>query len=462
MSKKFFAAIAVVVAHVLVITGILVGFGLTSGTQEGEGYEKFTGELERNITLRILENDTAIKQGYFKELIDAFNAKYAEYGIKAQDANMDQYSDLENDGPFGYGPDVLYQANDRIMRYAGGYHVQPLPIEQLECYSQIDERAWDAYKITVGGEDYFCGAPVNIQGPLLYYRKSLLPSPDILESWNSLYQFSIERQAQGNFGYMKSLLDPYFSAGYLFSYGGYIFGDNNTNASDIGLSKNGAEKGANVIRQLASSMDERCIDYTITPIAYSELAKEKFFATMTTPDVYTLFIDELVAAGFTRPQAIEELGVADIPKLPASGDLTEQSPELIPSRMMGGVNGYAISSYTKYPNASLAFVDFATSFEMMMRRNTLLGIVPARKDAATELGGLSQTINNNMKEGNIVVMPSIKAIAQFWSPAETFFADLANDPFRSGGSQKYTTLESMKAALERMDKQIYDAIHTLG
>ena len=33
---------------------------------------------------------------------------------------MDQYLDLANDGPYGYGPDVLYQANDVIMQYAKG------------------------------------------------------------------------------------------------------------------------------------------------------------------------------------------------------------------------------------------------------------------------------------------------------------------------------------------------------
>ena len=49
-------------------------------------------------------------------MINAFNEKYAEYGIVAVDANMDQYSNLADDGPYGYGPDVLYQANDSLMK----------------------------------------------------------------------------------------------------------------------------------------------------------------------------------------------------------------------------------------------------------------------------------------------------------------------------------------------------------
>ncbi|MCL2051516.1 MAG: extracellular solute-binding protein [Lachnospiraceae bacterium] len=459
MKKRILVPLLVLSTHFLVITGIILGAGRINDEAPAQKIEKFTGVLERDITLRVLENDTALRQGYFEELLNAFNEEYGQYGIRAVDANMDQYLDLENDGPFGFGPDVLYQANDRIMRYALGRHVQPLPIEQLDCYPHIEEKAWDAYKITIDGQDFYLGAPVNIQGPLLFYRKSLLPDPDVLESWNALYKFSLERRENGEFGYMKSLIDAYYSLGFLFSYGGYLYGDNNTDMEDIGLAMGDAERGANVLLKLASVMDERCVDFTITQISYSQFASGNFFATMTTPDVFTLFVDELMAVGYSREEALAEIGIADVPKLPLSGDLTEENPELIPARLMGGVNGFAISSYTNYPNAALAFVDFATSYEMVMLRNEMLGIVPARKDAAENVGELAQTINNNLKEGNIVVMPSL--MGQVWTPAETFFTDLANDPFRKIADQKFTTPKSRIDALQKLSDQIYDAIHTL-
>lgn len=166
----------------------------------------FDGELEQNVTIRVLENDTAISAGYFDELIVAFNEAYADYGITAVDANMDQYLDLANDGPYGYGPDVLYQANDIIMQYATGKHIYPLPVEQLECYSQIPEAAWKAYQTEVSGTTYCCGVPVNVQAPMLYYRADLLPEnwqdewdddkngvPDMIENWNDMYAFSVAR-----------------------------------------------------------------------------------------------------------------------------------------------------------------------------------------------------------------------------------------------------------------------------
>lgn len=63
---------------------------------------------DEQIVIRVLENDFAKKNGYLKVLLDAFNEKYKEYNVIAVDADMDEYSDLENDGPYGYGPDVLY------------------------------------------------------------------------------------------------------------------------------------------------------------------------------------------------------------------------------------------------------------------------------------------------------------------------------------------------------------------
>lgn len=487
--KKYFCFLLIGMLSMIQLTGCK---SKETTVEEGKGdalgenplTSIYNGELENNITLRVLENDTAIEQGYFKELINAFNEKYKDYGIVAVDANMDQYSNLEDDGPYGYGPDVLYQANDSIMKYVEGRHIYPIPAESLECFSKIPENAWNAYKSEVDGKAYYMGVPVNIQTSMLYYLKDMLPKdwetnwddnknkiPDMVENWNDLYQYSksLVDSGTGKYGYMKSLYDVYFSSGFLFSYGGYIFGDDNTNPEEVGLSGGNAEIGANVLLKLASVMNEECIDDSITVNAYSKLADGTYFATMTTPDVYTLFLKELALEyekeGMDQEKAKElakeNLVVKGVPMLPASGDLTEEDPELIPQKSMGGINGYAISAYTEYPNASLAFVDFATSYEMNMKRHELLGITPARSDAAKEAGGVSEIVFHNLDEGNIVVMPSVTEMVQVWPPAETFFTDLAKDAFRTS-DKKYNSLEELKTGLKAVDQQIHDAIFTLS
>lgn len=464
-------------AFILAVIITLGTLGLIASGAQVTGAEKFTGELERNVTIRILENDTAKEQGYLAELLNAFNEQYKEYGIKAVDANMDQYTDLETGGPYGYGPDVLYQANDAVMKYTDGKHILPLPVQALDCYRFVGEKAWKAYTATFGEDEYVFGVPVNIQQPLLYYRQDLLPEnwetewdddnngvPDMVENWTDLYRFSQKIRTESNgskYGYMKSLNDGYFASGYFFSYGGYVFGgEDGKDTRDVGFSKGESYKGGKIIRQLASVMNLECTEDTITKNSYSRLASGTYFATMTTPDVYTLFLKEMVRAGYTEEYARNNLKVVPVPKLPVSGDLEDESLGMTDMTVMGGVNGYAVSSYTKAPNAALAFVNFATGYKMINKRCELLGISPARSDIAAELGGLSQIINQNLNEGNIYVMPSVRALAQVWTPLQTFCAILADDVLN--GKNVYLTEEAVKNGLINVDKQIYDAIHTLA
>ena len=483
--KRKSALFLAVVMGISLLTGCGGTFESKTDAKSGQGTNGvFTGELEKNVTIRVLENDTAISKGYFDELINAFNEEYKDKGITAVDANMDQYLDLANDGPYGYGPDVLYQANDVIMQYAEGKHIYPLPVESMECYKEIPKTAWDAYKTEVDGNTYYCGVPINVQTAMLYYRTDLLPEdwqttwdkdgnqvPDMVENWNDMYAYSLQRHQEdaSKYGYMKAIYDVYFSSGFLFSYGGYVFGDNNTNPEDIGFSKGEAEKGAWVLSQLASAMNEECIDDTINTNAYGKLADGTYFATISTPDVYSTFLDELVmeyekeglSTEEAKTKAQENLVMTTVPKLPKSGDLSEENPELIDAKTMGGVNGYAVSAYTKAPNASLAFVEFAASYDMQVKRSEMLGVAPAREDAAEQVGGVSQLLYQNLEKGTIVLMPSIQEVAQIWTPAQTFFTDIAKDAFRSESEKKYPDITSMKAGLESVDKQIHDAIFTL-
>lgn len=479
--------VVALIIHFSVISSLLIGFGCLSIVDSSvvEEQSKFTGELEENVTIRVLENDTAKETGYLKELLDAFNEAYKDYGIVAKDANMDQYTDLETGGPYGYGPDVLYQANDAIMKYVSGKHILPLPIEELECYEHTSLKAFDAYKYKMNDQTYYFGVPVNIQQPLLFYRKDLLPSdwkenwdkdnndvPDMVEYWSSLYSYSkeiVENSSHQKFGYMKSLNDGYFASGYFFSYGGYVFGGEDGNdVYDIGFSKNNSYLGGRIIRQLASVMNLECTEDTITRNSYSRLAQGTYFATMTTPDVYSLFIKELtnqyIKEGLSKEEAsnkaVENLIVKDVPLLPKSGDLLDRDGPTIKMKVMGGVNGYAISSYTKAPNASLEFVKFATSYTMIKKRAQMLSISPSREDVLKEEGGLNDMIYENLNNGDIYVMPSVRELSQVWTPLQTFCAQLADDVLNNKG--KFETDDAIKDGLKNVDQQIYDAIHTLN
>ena len=209
--KKIF----IIIGHFIVIFVILIAVGLIPEDVEASRSDIFTGELERNVTIKVLENDIARELGYLDELLNAFNEEYKEYGIVAIDADMSESSDLVQDGPYGYGPDVLYQANDSIMKYVDGRHILPIPVTEIEDYEDIQEGAWDAYS----KNNSIWGVPVNVQEPLLFYRKDLLPDdwqqnwdkdknnvPDMIEYWPDLYAYSLELYNDNNpdsFGFMK-------------------------------------------------------------------------------------------------------------------------------------------------------------------------------------------------------------------------------------------------------------------
>ena len=164
---------------------------------------RFTGELEQGAVVKVLENDTAIELGYVDALIEAFNEAYKDQGISAERMNVDQYSDLATDGPYGYGPDVWYQANDILMKYATKQHMLPLPVQDMACFDQIPQSAWNAYAVDMNGETFYCGVPLNVQSGMLFYIESNLPdnwqtewdinangTPDFFETYTALYALS--------------------------------------------------------------------------------------------------------------------------------------------------------------------------------------------------------------------------------------------------------------------------------
>ncbi len=473
-------------------------FSSAALAEKGELYDRvmarFNGQLETGRVIKVLENDTAIELGYVDQLIAAFNEAYKDQGISAERMNIDQYSDLATDGPYGYGPDVWYQANDILMKYADNQHLLPLPIYDMACYAQIPQSAWNAYATDMMGETFYCGIPLNVQSGMLYYIESMLPEnwqtewdvnqngkPDFFETYTALYAYS-EKCRQGGqktqYGYLDETVDTYFMSGYLMTYGAYIFGKNGTDPSDIGLAAGESYKGARMIQQWAGLMNNtEVLDGTFASAAYQYLANGTMLCTVTTPDVSRMFIRAMVNSGkWTQEEAEADLKMITVPRLPVSADLTADAWQdtilrmdemTVETTMMGGINGYGISAYTKCPNASLAFVEFATSYEQTLLRHEYLGVAPARADAAETISGTDPTVGilfDRLDRGFISIMPAITEIGQLWTPAESFLIDLSTDPYRKerGEEALYDTDEKIQEGLERLVEQIRDAIETLA
>lgn len=481
------------------LIALAVAVTMVAPVLSGCGSESVSKDSDDVITLRILENDTAKEKGYLDELLNAFNEAYADKGIQAVDANMDEYSDLAENGPYGYGPDVLYQANDKLMTYAEDKHLLAINPSDFDCYDYTSEEAWGAFEINVDGDVYTCGIPVNVQEPMLFYRTDMLPDnwetewdddsnavPDFFENWNDLYKYSKElrdsdssENGDSQYGYMSSLNNLYLNSNFLFSYGAYIFGedgDGKLDSTDIGFANADAANGINAMIQFAALMNEGCIDDTIIQNRAEKIAKGEYFCVVSTPDTYTSFVEKLEleyeAQGMEEDEALAEaeqnMQMIELPSLmPADGDLSREADEMsdsdwVDTVVMGGINGYGISAYTEHKDACIEFVNFATSYDMLKLRSELLGIAPTRSDVAGDCGDTADTIFTSLNEGHIVLMPSIKAVDQIWTPVQTLIGDFAKDAFRSDAEKKYTSIADMQSALEGADQDVYDAIYTLA
>ena len=110
------------------------------------------------------------------------------------------------------------------MKYLDGNHILPLPVDRLDDYTQIDNNAWKSYLGTYRNKQYTFGVPVNLQTSVMYYREDLLPedsdknndgTPDMFETWNALYDYSVKRHQEDSkkYGYVKPLYDFYFNYG---------------------------------------------------------------------------------------------------------------------------------------------------------------------------------------------------------------------------------------------------------
>ena len=149
------------------------------------------------------------------------------------------------------------------------------------------------------------------------------------------------------------------------------------------------------------------------------------------------------------------------PRLPKDEDSTrertESEEETCAPTTMGGVNAFGISSYTKYPKASLAFVKFVSEYENLKWRSEALGAVPARTDLAEELGGVSEILSGRVSEGLIYMMPSTRDTQYIWDPLSSLFNDVATDN-TTRETPVYTTKEALRGALAKPVSDIRSAL----
>ncbi|MCF6094272.1 maltose ABC transporter substrate-binding protein [Microaerobacter geothermalis] len=430
----------VVIAAVLVLLmSVLVacakppqqaGGNLVESETSGTGIDSATGaesELkpEDGAELIVWSNGDAESE-WARYVSEEFTKKYGVPVTVEEVGHTDAPGKLQTDGPAGLGADVFLGAHD----HTGNMEAAGLILENFYP-DEYKERFMENVIQGVSANDTLYGYPVSIETYALYYNKDLVKQ--VPETWEELIEqskaFNDLKSEDKKFGFMMEPGNFYFTYAFLGGYGGYIFGNNNTDPSDLGLNNEGALKAGEFMKRLQNE---------ILPLKVEDV----------TYDVKGQFFKEgKLMFDMNGPWALKDyrdagvnFGVIPLPKLDNGKN---------PTSFMG-IKAYYVNAYTKYPNAATLYAKFSTSEEMLFKRYEMTGQIPATKSALNNEMIKQDEVGRAFLEQALVAvpMPNIPQMQTVWGPMGQAFNAIWN-----GQAEP-------KAALDSAVQQITDAIQT--
>ncbi|MEK0314909.1 sugar ABC transporter substrate-binding protein [Cohnella sp. 56] len=361
------------------------------------------------------------QQAYMKELATAFEKEYGVPVTIEEMAGGDQGGRLATDGPSGLAADVLTLPHDQIGQAVKAGLLLPNDLFEEETRASAVEAAVNAS--TYDGVLY--GYPKSVETYALFYNKDLVPSPP--QTWDDIVKFAstFNDPKQNKFAVMWEFVG-YYSYPFIGSFGGYFFGDNNTNPKDIGLNNEGAVKGFKFLQSLKPILPLKAGDVTYD--VKTQLFQEGKLA---------MNIDGPWSVGAFKDKV--NLGIAPLPK----------TPDGQPSISFSGVKSYYVNSYTKYPLAARLFANFASSKDNQLKNYQMTGAIPASREA----GEAPEIKNDPIVSGfyeqftHSVPMPSISEINAIWEPLKAAFITLWDHPDQDAKTTLDQTVKTIQADL---------------
>ncbi|WP_373755201.1 extracellular solute-binding protein, partial [Jeotgalibaca porci] len=184
--------------------------------------------------------NVSVEDGYsafVEEIIPAFEE---EYGVTVEITERDMFENLEAlplDGPAMLGPDVMIAPYDRVGGLGQQGHLLDVTLPEDGRYDETDN-------LQVTANDTIYGSPFVIEALVMYYNKALLDTAPTtfaeLEELTKDERFAFASEAGKSTAFLSNWIDFYNSYGLLAGYGGYVFGEDGTDTTDVGLNSEGA------------------------------------------------------------------------------------------------------------------------------------------------------------------------------------------------------------------------------
>ena len=353
-----------------------------------------------------LSGDLQVSVGpdYISFITEQAEAFEAETGVSVEVIERDMFDSLDAlslDGPAGLAPDVMLAPYDRIGGLGQQGHLTEVTLADDGRYDGTDEQ-----QVTMDGTIY--GSPYVIEALIMYYNTDLLDAaPATFEELEALADddtYAYANESGTNTGFLANFVDFYSTYGLLSGFGGYVFGEDGTDTSDIGLNNESAIEAI----EYASTW------YDVWPAGMLDATSAGSFVEQT-------FIDGNAAAIIGGPWSAASFAdmnyaTAAIPTLP-NGEAYEP---------FGGGKGWVISGYTENAEAAQAWLDYITNEDNMQALHEFNSEVPANqavRESIVDAGENQLAVAVVEQYSNSVPMPNIPEMAEVWVGAETMMFD---------------------------------------
>lgn len=350
--------------------------------------------------------EVSVESGYvdfIKEIAPKFEE---ETGISVDITEKDMFETLETlslDGPAGIAADVTIAPYDRIGGLGQQGHLAPVEFQDDGRYDEIDEQ-----QVTVDGETY--SSPYVIEALILYYNKDLLDeAPETFEELEELSQdeqFAYASEEGKNTAFLSHWIDFYHSYGLLSGFGGYVFGNNGVDTSDVGLNTPEAIEAIEYAKTWYDQWPEGMLDLT----GAADFMDDTFI----NGSAAAIMNGPWSAGAYNETDL--NYGVAPMPDLPNGN----------PYEPFGGGKGWIISEYTENLEGSQLWLDFVTNEENMTALYEYNNEVPANqqsRETIVEADEDDLAIAVVEQYDNAVPMPNIPEMAEVWEGAESMMFD---------------------------------------
>ncbi|EGP4811007.1 sugar ABC transporter substrate-binding protein [Enterococcus faecium] len=406
----------------------LVSLGILGGLAAcGNGNSSAEGEAEEGKTLTV-SVDSGYKD-YINEIKDTFE-KENDVKIKLVEKDMfDQLESLALDGPAGKGPDVMMAAYDRIGALGQQGHLAEVKLGNESAYDETDKA-----QVTYDGKIY--GEPAVIETLVLYYNKDLVDTAPAtfkdLENLSKDSRFAFESEAGKNTGFLAKWTDFYYSYGLIAGYGGYVFGDDGTDPSDIGLNNAGAVEGISYATDWFQN---------VWPKGMQDIKSAGDFASQQFMSNKTAAIIDGPWQAQTYKENNINYGVAKIPTL-NNGQ---------PYQPFGGGKGWVVSNYAKNKDLSQKWLDYVTNQENQEKFFEMVNEIPANQQARETAKAKNDELTTAVIEQyeTAQAMPNVPEMGEVWTGAENLMFDAAS----GSKTPKESADEAVKTISEAIEQK---------